>query len=387
MTAEPFIIKVPDEVLTDLRQRLQRTRWPDEIQGSGWDYGANLGYMRELVAYWETGYDWRAQERLLNRLSHFTATLDGMTLHFVHHRGVGPHPMPLLLLHGWPDTFYEFHKVIGPLSDPAAHGGNPVDAFDVVVPSLPGYGFSGKPGERGWGSAGVGDCLARLMTDVLGYKRFAVHGGDWGAPIGTRIADIHPDNVAGLHLHMMGVQPRLGPDSAPLGPAEKEWQEHAAASRTSAREETGYMSIQGTRPQTLAYALNDSPAGLAAWIVEKYRRWSDCHGDLETRFTKDELLTNIMIYWVTQSANSASRLYYETFHGGGFSLSGQRVEVPTAFVSYPGGWGTASEPREWVERVYNVQRYVRMEEGGHFPALEVPEPLVEDIRTFFRSLR
>jgi len=387
LNPEPFSIQVSEEALADLKERLRRTRLPDEVAGSAWGYGTSLPYMRELLDYWRTSFDWRAQERALNKFAHFKAVVGGLTLHFIHQLGTGPRPLPLLLLHGWPDTFYEFHKVISPLSDPAAGGGDPGDAFDVVVPSLPGYGFSEKPAEQGWDPTRMAEVLADLMTDVLGYHRFGVHGGDWGAVIGTRMAHVRKERMIGLHIHMMGSQPRLGADSAPFSPAEQEWLTRAQAARGLLREETGYQAIQGTRPQTIAYAINDSPCGQAAWIVEKYRAWSDCHGDLESRFSKDELLTNIMLYWLTETANSASRLYYETFHPSRPAFVGERVEVPTGVASYPGGMGTITEPREWVERAYNVQRYTRMDEGGHFPALEVPASLIADLRAFFRPLR
>ena len=374
MSIEPFTIHVPQATLDDLHQRLERTRWPDEVPGTGWDYGTNLAYMQELVTYWRTAYDWRAQERYLNSFSHYRASVDGFGVHFLREPAQRPNAPALLLLHGWPGTFYEFHKVVRPLSAD----------FEVIVPSLPGYGFSDRPRERGWDPVRMADLFVRLMTEVLGHERFGVHGGDWGAIIGTRMAARHPQHVLGLHLHMLGAQPNLGPDSPPLSPAEEAWRAQQQA--TAMDEERGYQAIQGTRPQTLAYALHDSPAGLAAWIIEKYRRWSDCNGELERRYTKDELLTTIMLYWVTETANSASRIYYESRRSAFRLPPGQRIEVPTGIVAAPGGLFTVTAPREWCERVYNVRRYTRFASGGHFLALEEPEALIEDMRAFFRDV-
>ncbi|HXH21630.1 MAG TPA: epoxide hydrolase [Dehalococcoidia bacterium] len=382
MAVTPFRIEVPDAVLDDLRERLQRTRWPDQIPGSAWDYGTDRDYLRELVSYWIDGFDWRAQEAKLNQLPQYLAEVDGVRIHFVHARGNGPRPMPLLLTHGWPGSFYEMHKVIGPLSDPAAHGANPDDAFDVVVPSLPGYGFSGPTTERGFGPARMAQLLLRLMTGELGYARFAAQGGDWGSIITTTMARLFPESLAGIHLNML---------SGRLAPADPESEEEKLLAERAARfaqEETGYQRIQGTKPQTLAYALNDSPAGLAAWIVEKWRAWSDCGGDVERRFTKDEILTNITIYWVTGTINSSMRLYYEAAHaasGAGPAVPTGRVEVPTAVADFPAEIYRAS--RRQAEAAFNLQRWTPMPRGGHFAAMEEPGLLVEDIREFFRPLR
>ncbi|MBI2761743.1 MAG: epoxide hydrolase [Chloroflexi bacterium] len=378
----PFQIAVPDEVLDDLRERLRRTRFPGEVAGSGWEYGANLGYLKELVAYWLNSYDWRAAEAALNRMPQFTATVNGLDLHFVHARGNGPAPMPLLFSHGWPGSFWEVHKILGPLTDPAAYGGDPADAFDVVAPSLPGYGFSQDPGTPGMSPSAVADLFADLMTDVLGYRHFGAQGGDWGAVITARLGYAHPNKVAGIHLNMLGARPFTGAGTPPLSEAEKEFMGSFERYR---QRETGYMEIQGTKPQTLAYGLNDSPAGLAGWIVEKFRVWSDCGGDVEQRFSKDELLTNIMIYWVTGSIGSSVRLYYESRNNPWALREGEKIAVPTGFARF--AVEITRPPREWVERVANVQQYSDFPRGGHFAALEEPDLLVEDIRGFFRPLR
>src|SRR5579885_3505562 len=304
----PFTLSVSQEVLDDLHERLRRTRFPGEVPGSGWTYGTNLAYLRELVAYWIERYDWRRHEAALNAMPQFLTEVDGTTLHFVHTRGRGPQPLPLLICHGWPGSFYEMAGVLGPLTDPAAHGGNPEDAFDVVVPSLPGYGFSPDPARPGVSPAAIAEMFTSLMRDTLGYERFALQGGDWGSIITTRIAASHPEAVVGLHLN-------FGGGRAPAA-GEQILDEEAAFREAAQRqqpEETGYSAIQGTRPQTLAYALTDSPAGLAAWIVEKFRVWSG-GDDVEQHFSKDQLLTNIMIYWVTGCIGSSVRLYYEARH-------------------------------------------------------------------------
>jgi len=379
MPVEPFRIDVPQPVLDDLRDRLARTRWPDQVPDSGWDYGTDLAYMKELVAYWRDGFDWRKQERLLNSFPQFRARVDGIDVHFVHVRGKGPAPVPLLLSHGWPGSFFEMYKVIGPLSDPASHGGDPADAFDVVVPSLPGYGFSGPTAERGVGPARIGEVLHRLMTQELGYERYAAQGGDWGAIISTMIARMFPSAVIGIHLNMLAG--RLAEDE----PLSEEERALAAVRARFAQEETGYQRIQGTRPQTLAYGLNDSPAGLAAWIVEKWRAWSDCDGDIETRFTKDEVLTNVTIYWVTGTINSSMRLYYESGHARPALPMTEKVAVPVGVADFPREIYRAS--RRQAERTYNVRHWTTMPRGGHFAAVEEPDLLVADVQEFFRGLR
>jgi pimeloyl-ACP methyl ester carboxylesterase len=382
MQIEPFRIAVPEDVLADLRTRLARTRFPDEIPGSGWRYGTDLAYLRELVAYWRDGYDWRAEEARLNQLHHFRARVGGLVVHFVHERGMGPRPLPLVVTHSWPGSVAEFTKIIPLLTDPGRHGGDPADAFDVVAPSMPGYGFSERPSTPGMDPERIAALWAELMAG-LGYARFGAQGGDWGAIVSTYLGARHAGAVVGVHLNMVVALP---PD--PANPADGLTQEELIPLmqlQQFLEEETGYQRIQGTKPQTLGYALNDSPAGLAAWIVEKFRSWSDCGGDIERRFTKDELLTNVMLYWVTETATSSCRLYFEAMHAGKFPPTGLRVEVPTGCAIFPGE--IVKPPRRWAERVYDVRRWTVMPSGGHFAAMEEPEALAEDIRAFFRPLR
>lgn len=375
----PFRIDVPQADLDDLRERLGRTRWTDEIEGAGWDYGTNLGYLRELTDYWRDGFDWRAREEELNRFAQFRAEIDGFGVHFVHERGKGPDPMPILLLHGWPDSFYRMDKIVPMLTDPAHFGDDPADSFDVVVPSLPGFGFSDRPQERGWNTARDVALFEPLMTGVLGYERYASHGGDGGSPISQSLARSHPESVVGIHLTDIGWDKAMQVDPSTLSEAE---QRYLNDLEQSSLEEGGYVMIQGSRPQTLGYGLNDSPVGLAAWILEKFRAWSDCDGDVEKRFTKDELLTNITIYWVTQTINSSIRGYYEGMHS--WSEPGPRLEVPTGLALFP---TDNPPPREMAERFFDVRRWTQMPRGGHFAAMEEPELLAEDIRAFFRELR
>jgi pimeloyl-ACP methyl ester carboxylesterase len=378
----PFRIDIPDAVLHDLTQRLERVRLPGEVAGAGWAYGTELGYLRDLIRYWRDEFDWRRAEAALNRLPQFMATVHGVDLHFVHAKGVGPRPFPLLFSHGWPGSFWEIHKIIGPLTDPAAHGGDPEDAFDVVAPSLPGYGFSPDPGTPGMHYGAIADLFAALMTETLGYERFGAQGGDWGAGITSRLGDVYPDVVTGIHVNMVAAQPTLDEGSPPLTEAEKAFMAEADRWR---REEGAYNALQSTKPQTLAFALTDSPAGLAAWIVEKFRTWSDCDGDVERRFTKDELLTNVMIYWVTGCIGSSVRLYYESARVRRPLPAGHRITAPAAFASFKAE--LTHPPREWIERAYDLRRWSTFDRGGHFPALEEPGLLVEDVRAFFRPLR
>ena len=383
MAVQPYKIEIPDSVLDDLKSRLERTRWPDELPGTGWDYGSNLDYVKELVEYWRTEFDWHAQEKLINSFSHFKSEVDGLNIHFIHEKGKGPNPMPLVITHGWPGTFFEMYKVIPMLSDPASHGGDPADAFDVVAPSMPGYGFSDATDKRGLSVLSIGDLWAKLMSENLGYQRFAAQGGDWGARVTAKLGLSHGDKVIGIHTtSTSSPTPYQGPGTRELSEAEKAM----LAQRVQwLADEGGYSHIQATKPQTLSYGLNDSPAGLAAWIVEKYRTWSDCGGDVESRFTKDELLTTITIYWVTQSINSSTRLYYESFFQAWDLAKDEKIQVPVAIASFP---RENSVPlREWAERSFNIQQWTDMPSGGHFAALEEPDRLVEDIRKFFRGLR
>jgi pimeloyl-ACP methyl ester carboxylesterase len=382
MHVEPFRIAVPDAVLADLHERLARTRFPDEIAASGWTYGSSLAYVKELVAYWRERYDWRRHEGALNAFPQFRARVGDLGIHFIHVKGKGPKPFPLVITHGWPGSVAEFTKIIGPLTDPAAHGGDPADAFDVVCPSMPGYGFSDHARTPGMDAEKIAGLWAELMRG-LGYARFGAQGGDWGAMVSTYLGANHADVVAGIHLNMVIAFP---PDPAnPLDGLTQDEVVDMMPMQHFLQEETGYQRIQGTKPQTLGYGLNDSPAGLAAWIVEKFRTWSDCDGDVERRFTKDELLTNIMLYWVPQAATSSARLYYEMLHAGKFPPQNFRVNVPTGCAIFPKE--IMKPPRAWVDRLYHVAHWTRFASGGHFAALEEPAALVGDVRAFFRGVR
>ena len=383
MEVQPYKVHIPETTLQDLKERLAHTRWPGEIPDSGWDYGSNLDYVKELVEYWRTRFDWRTQEESINALPHFRADVDGNDIHFIHQRGKGPNPIPLIITHGWPSSFFELLKIIPLLTDPAGHGGAAEDSFDVVVPSMPGYGFSSLTARRGMSVFKVADLWPKLMTDGLGYQRFGAQGGDWGAAGTTHLGFTYPGQLIGIHLTSVNRPlPYLGPGSRPLS---KEEQKYLDERERWQQAEGGYAHIQGTKPQTLSYGLNDSPAGLAAWIVEKFRTWSDCDGDVERSFTKDELLTNITIYWATQTIGSSTRLYYESQRVPWRLEEGEQIRVPTGVAVFPKE--LSHPPRQWAERSYNLQRWTQMSRGGHFAALEEPDLLAEDIRAFFRPLR
>jgi len=374
----PYTIAVPDAVLTDLKDRLARTRWPSEIPGTGWDYGTNLSYMKELVDYWRTRFNWREQERRLNALPQFITTIDGLDIHFVHQRSSHATAMPLVLIHGWPGSVVEFTKVIGPLTEPTKFGGTAADAFHVVALSLPGYGFSGKPQARAWSNKKIAAVIAQLMAR-LGYTRYAAQGGDWGGIILRQLGLTDPQHLIGLHSNLCIAGPPPGANPNDGVPADEMKMVEAVRARLVT--EQGYSGIQGTKPMTLGFGLNDSPAGLAAWIVEKFRTWSDSNGAVETKFTKDELLTNITIYWATETGPSSVRLYYENRTDA--QLTG-RVEVPFACARFPKElFGVV--PRTWIEAQYKVEQFTDMPRGGHFAALEEPQLLVDDMRKFFRG--
>jgi len=383
MDVRPYTVSVPQAVVDDLLERLARTRWPDEVEDAGWDYGASLAYMRALVEHWRTRFDWRVHEQALNGFPHLRAVVDGLGIHAIHARGRGPAPMPLLLLHGWPSTVYEMLRLIPRLADPAAHGGDPADAFDVVVPSLPGFGFSDRPRQRGMTRSRVAGLMHALMRG-LGYERFAAHANDIGAVIMGWMALDHPARFIGIHTLMPTFpSPDFGPGSAPKSEAERAFTE---LQERWQRAEGGYGLIQETRPQTLAYGLHDSPAGLAGWIVEKWRMWTDPDGDLDRAFDKDFLLANVTIYWATETANAANRSYYER------ARDPRRIE-PQARITVPTGVALSTEavqhpPREWAARRYaDIRRWTEFPRGGHFIAAEEPELLAEDLRAFFRPLR
>jgi len=375
--AEPYRIQVPDEVLKDLKARLRNTRWPDQIEGSGWDYGTDTKYLKELVGYWANDFDWRAQEKKLNTFHHYRANIDGLRIHFIHEKGKGPNSIPVLMLHGWPSTFVQFQKIIPLLTDPAAHGAPNAQSFDVVVASLPGYGFSDIPTERGFAIRAIAEHMTKLMTETLGYKRFALRGSDIGGSVTQQLAIAHPDIVIGAHVSglLRGV-PIQGE-----GPPSEAEQKFNHAMQAWQATEMAYANMHGQKPQTLAVGLNDSPAGLASWIVEKFQSWGDTKGNVESRFSKDELLTNLTIYWATNTITSSVRLYYE--FGREKQLPG-KVPVPTALLIAT--HDMVPPPREVSERMYNVARWNKTDVGGHFLEWEEPQLVAEDMRAFFGSL-
>ncbi len=381
MQPVPFTISIPEDRITDLRERLGRTRFPDQAPGPDWAYGTNVGFMENLVEYWRTGFDWRAQEARLNAFPQFIVPLHGIDLHFLHVPGQGPAPLPLLLSHGWPGSVFEFLQLIPRLTDPERFGRDPADAFTVVAPSLPGYGLSFRPGQTRFGVEAIADCFANLMTDVLGYSRFAAQGGDWGGFITSRLGAVHADKLVGIHLNMLAVRRDL--DTRTTSPDEQRFVEEL---KIWQREGAGYQMIQGTRPQTLAFGLSDSPAGLAAWIIEKFRAWSDCGGDVLSVFTKDELLANIGLYWFTGAIGSSFWPYYARMHGPWPIREGQTVDVPMGYCEFP--HEMLHPPRSIAGRTYSdIRRWSVMPRGGHFAAMEQPEALADEIRAFFRPLR
>ncbi len=378
---EPFRVAVPYTVLDDLRLRLSLTRWPDEIEGAGWKYGTNREYLKQLAEYWQHTYNWQAQEARLNEFPQFKAKIGGSSVHFLHIQGVGPNPQPLLLTHGWPDSTFRFVKLIPMLTDPERFGGRAEDAFTVVAPSIPGFGFSDRPASPGCDTRTTADLFATLMKEVLGYGRFLAHGGDFGASVTEQLGLHHPDLLLGVHLNNVPPQHAKEAQADKLSVAEQIYLKHAAAWDKS---EGAFTHVHSTKPQTLGAALNDSPIGLLAWILEKFQSWSDCDGDLERVYTKDDLLTNVMIYWVTQTITSSMRFYYEKAHRSG-SGGSTYVPVPTAFASFANDIDPA--PRKFAARFFNIQRWTEIPQGGHFAALEVPELLATDLRDFSRNLR
>lgn len=378
---EPFQLNVPNDQLERILARVAAYPWHDMPRLDGWEHGANLEYMKELSAYWVNEFDWRKQEARINRFQHFTTPIDGLDIHFIREKGSGPTPQPLIISHGWPGSIVEFLDVIEPLAHPERFGGNIEDAFDVIAPSLPGFGFSSRP-PRPYGPRKMADLFNKLMTDKLGYDSYLAQGGDWGGAISSWLGYDHAAACRAIHINIMTMRHRDGPQGA---------EEEAWADRFKSEQimENGYRTQQATKPQTLSYAMMDSPVGVAAWIVEKFNSWSDTQGDnIESVHSKDELLTNIMVYLVTGTFCTASWIYYGRREEGGRLLSpeGRRVEVPTAAALFPAellSW----PPRSYVERVYNITRWSEFDRGGHFAALEQPKLLIEDIRAFARSLR
>jgi pimeloyl-ACP methyl ester carboxylesterase len=381
----PFSIHVEAEILSDLRERIHATRWPDPAPGAAWSQGTDLEYLKQLLAYWGDGFDWRARERELNAFHHFRAELDGIHIHFVHERARHGHGIPLILTHGWPSTFAELLPLVPLLTDPGAHG---IDgpAFDVVIPSLPGYGFSERPAQVGVNYRHVADLWHRLMRG-LGYERYGAQGGDFGAGVATFMALTDPQPMMGVHLGNLEIAPYRGPGSRPLSAAEQAYRERNEAFW---RAEHGYKAIQSTKPQTLGYGLNDSPAGLAAWILEKWRSWADTRGRPDERFSRDFLLTTVTLYWVTQTITSSMRDYFDNDHPQHRVTLGPEefVHVPTGIAVFAHSFVDEGTPvREWAERLYNVRRWTLMPSGGHFAPAEEPVLLARDIAAFFAAIQ
>jgi pimeloyl-ACP methyl ester carboxylesterase len=381
MSIQPFSINIAQAELDDLNDRLARTRWPDELPGVGWSRGVPLAYLKELAEYWRASYDWRAQEAQLNAFPQFVTQIDGQNIHFLHVRSPEADAMPLLLIHGWPGSVVEFIELIGPLTNPRAHGGDPADAFHVVIPSVPGHGFSGPISAPGWTDSRIAAALAELMAR-LGYQRYGAQGGDIGAFIAPQIGQLDPAHAVGVHVNALVTFPSDDPaDLAGLTEAE---QRRMELFQRFQNDLMGYMHIQGTRPQTLAYALTDSPAGQLAWIVEKFQDWTDPSAALpEDAVDRDRLLTNVMLYWLTGTARSSSNGYYERFHDPSMWAPRERSAVPTGVAVFT----TDVAIRRFAEKTNTVVHWSEFDRGGHFAALEQPELLAGDVRAFFGRLR
>ena len=376
-TARPFTARVPEESLDDLRDRLGRTRWPEREAVDDWSQGVPLTYVQELCAYWASSYDWRAAEKRLNAYPQFVVELMDLDIHFLHVRSPVPDALPLVITHGWPGSVFEFLNVLDRLTNPKAHGGTDADAFHVVCPSLPGYGFSGKPATTGWSVERIADAWAELMAS-LGYDRYGAQGGDWGAAVTTAIGHRDPKHVAGIHLNM----PMVGPDPATMNDLTDAERSALDALAHYQEWDSGYSKQQSTRPQTIGYGLADSPAGQCAWIIEKFWAWTDCDGHPENALSRDELLDNVSLYWFTNSSASSARLYWESFN----RPSRDRVEVPVGCSIFPKEIFRSS--RRWAQRRFSDLRYWNeLEKGGHFAAFEQPELYVDELRSFFRLVR
>ncbi|MGW1064833.1 epoxide hydrolase family protein [Streptomyces aureus] len=385
----PFRVAFPQSDLDDLHRRLDSVRWPDELPGVGWAYGVPKDYLQELVHHWRHAYDWRAAEERLNAWPQFTTEIDGARLHFAHIRSSEPGATPLIMTHGWPGSIVEFTDVVGPLTDPRAHGGDPADAFHLVVPSIPGFGLSGPTRDTGWEFTRVAAAFAELM-ERLGYRRYGAQGGDWGGAVSRELGRAYPDRVTGVHLNLLpGSSAATEPTAvelAALTPYERErtldsWRR----GRDWNREEAGYAALQSTRPQTLAYALTDSPVGQLAWIVEKFRAWTDSNDRPEEAVDRDLLLTNVMLYWLTGTAGSSARIYYERAHADYWGAPPEPSATPTALAVFPEENFVAL--RHVAERTDNIVRWTEFDRGGHFAAMEEPDLLTGDVRAFFRRLR
>lgn len=379
-TTQPFTIAVPDSTLAQIRTRVRDYPWHEMPVDGGWDYGVNLDYMKDFCRYWVEDFDWRQQEAKINRFTHHKTPVDGIDIHYIHEKGSGPNPRPLIISHGWPGTIVEFLDFIDLLAHPENHGGSVEDAFDVIAPSLPGFGFSGPP-PRPYGPRKIASVFNKLMTDVLGYDSYIAQGGDWGGAICSWLGYEHAKACRAIHINILTMRHKDGPQTE----EEIAWAEKFVKDQIM---QDGYRTQQGTKPQTLSYAMMDSPVGVAAWILEKMHGWSDIEGDnIESVYSKDQLLTNIMVYIVTRTFNTASWIYYGRREEGGRVLSpeGLRVEVPTACALFPKEL-LAWPPRSYAERIYNITQWTEMPRGGHFAAMEQPELLINDIRQFARNL-
>jgi len=380
--SKPFRLVIAEDAIADLRARLARARWPDEPPLAPWSTGTSLAYLKEFAGYWANGFDWGAWEAKLNSFRQFTVPLDGIELHYLHEEGRGPQPMPLLVSHGWPGSVFEFHKLIPMLTDPARFGADPADSFTVVAPSLPGYTLSFTPGQKRFSVEDIARSFASLMTDVLGYPRFGAQGGDWGGFISSVLGYRHAAHIIGIHLNLLAVRrdPRM------IANPTAEEKAFLADLAEWLKEETGYQAIQGTKPQTLAFALTDSPVGLAAWIVEKFRSWTDCAGNPENAVSRDEMLANISLYWFTGAIGSSFWPYHARLHGPWPIPPGEAVRVPTGYAAFPKE--IVRPPRSVAEKTYtDIRRWSVLDRGGHFAALEQPQALAQEIRAFFRPLR
>ena len=381
MSIKNFKINVSDETLHDLRYRLIHTRWPDQYENATWEYGTEQNYLQSLISYWIKDYDWKKQEQELNQYHHYITSIDGLDIHYIHERGKGSHPIPIILTHGWPDSFIRYQKIIPYLTDPANHGGDPNDSFDVVIPSLPGFGFSQKPSNGGINNSVIAEYWSKLMQNVLGYQKYAASGGDVGSGVTRYLACSHPNSLIGIHLTDIGIIKSLLANSASNTLSTQE-RNYVKESQDWLSIEGAYMTLQSTKPQSLAYGLADSPVGLAAWIIEKFQSWSDCNGLLDNKFSKDELLTNIMIYWITNTIDSACRIYYENTH----SLP------PIDLINVPTGISLFSKDimppaKDWALRNLNITYWNEIAHGGHFTAMEEPELFAMEIRKFFKPYR
>jgi len=374
---EPFSLAIPDETITDLHRRLDAVRWPEKELVPDWSQGVPLAQMKALISHWRKNYDWRRCEKMLNGFSQFKTTIDGVGIHFLHIRSPNPNALPLIMTHGWPGSVIEFHKVIGPLTDPVRYGGNPADAFHLVIPSIPGYGFSDKPTETGWKVQKIAQTWGKLM-ERLGYSRYVAQGGDWGSLITTFMGVQKPKGLAAIHTNL--------PVVLPLPPYENLSAEEAAMMARLeyyARWDGGYSDEQASRPQTLGYSLADSPVGQAAWIYEKFWSWCDCNGDPTNVLTRDEMLDNIMLYWLSNSGASSARLYWESFHG---VFVATKVDLPVGCSIFPKDIYKA--PRSWADKCYpNLIHWNELDTGGHFAAFEQPKLFTEELRTCFRKIR